>query len=106
MASDLGFNITELFVQITVRDGNTSSARINKVTENIYFLPVQILSDDKVRSYFTLKKEALLKALESSTMPELCPREENWNFRRCKGYCSVAKYCPEGARINKTELES
>jgi hypothetical protein len=105
MADDVGFHVIELFVQITVRDGGTFSARNNKVTENIYFLPVEILPDNEVREYFSHKKEALLKALETNTMPELCEYDERWGSKRCKGYCSVSKFCPEGAMINKEEYK-
>lgn len=105
MAQEIGFNVTELKVQITVRDGNTFSARNNGVSENIYLLPVEILPDNEVKEYFLSKFYALDKCLKNQDMGELCDFEERWNGRRCSGYCSVYMYCPEGAKVNKVELQ-
>lgn len=101
MAEQIGFKVAELKVQITVRDGNTQSSRMNKVLENIYLLDVEILPDDYVREYFLSKAYLLITALEDKKLPEVC--KDNWNWRRCKGYCAVYHNCPEGARINKVE---
>jgi len=106
MAQDLGFNITELKTQITVRDGGTYSAKNAGIDKNLYLLPVNILPDLEVKEYFLTKAFNLCHAVEKDELPELCPFEERWNGRRCKGYCSVAQYCPEGAKINRVELET
>ena len=105
MSQDVGFNVTEIKVQITVRDGNTKSAHINGVHENLYLLPVEILPDDEVREYFLTKAFNLCQAIEKDVMPEWCGYEDSWASKRCKSYCDVAKYCPEGAKLNKVELE-
>jgi len=101
MAEQIGFRVAELKVQITVRDGNTQSSRMNKVMENIYLLDVEILPDDYVREYFLTKAYLLITALEDKKLPEIC--KDNWNFRRCRGFCPVYRNCPEGAKINKVE---
>lgn len=106
MAQDVGFPIAELFVQITVRDGNTFMARNNKVDKNIYLLPVERLPDEEIRTFFSQRKQVLLTALETNTMPELCDYDERWGGRRCKGYCQVAQWCPEGVKVNKVELQT
>lgn len=106
LAEDVGFKVTELFVQITVRDGNTRMARENDVFQNIYFLPVEMLPDDEVREYFARKKAALLTALETNALPALCDYDERWGGRRCKlPYCELAYWCPEGAKVNKLEYQ-
>ena len=104
MAQDIGFNVVELKAQITVRDGNTFSARNNKVDKNIYLLPIEIMPDDEVREYFLSKAYALKQALETG-VTELCDFDERWGGRRCKGYCSVYQSYPEGAAVNKVELQ-
>ncbi len=104
MAQSLGFDIVELKAQITIRDGNTFSARNNGIDKNIYLLSVKILPDDKVQEYFATKAYALKKAIETN-QTELCNYEERWGGRRCKGFCSVYMYCPEGAKVNKVELQ-
>lgn len=105
MAEGLGFHVTELMVQITVRDGNTRSAKENGVFKNIYMLPVEILPDDDVREFFLSKDYALQTCLKNGTIGELCNYEERWGGRRCKSFCPVFSWCPEGCKINRVELE-
>lgn len=105
MAQELGFNIVELKCQITVRDGGTFSARNSGIDFKLKLLPVALLDDEYVRNYFSTKSQALITAVENNDMGELCQYEERWGGRRCKGFCSVAKYCPEGAQVNKIEFE-
>ena len=106
LAQEIGFNVTELKVQITVRDGGTFSARNNKVDKNLYLLPVEILPDDEVKEYFLTKAFALCNALDRDKLPDYCGYEDTWANRRCKGYCETFRWCPEGAQINKVELEA
>ena len=101
MAQGVGFNVTELWAQVTVRDGGTFSARNNKIDKNLYMLPIKILPDDYVQEYFLTKASALINAVETQTMPELCDYQERWNGRRCKGFCPVMEFCKEGRVVNK-----
>ena len=101
----LGFPISRMLIQCTVRDGNTKSAYFNNISDPMPMIKVERLEDDYVRKYFLAKDSALLSALEKRELPELCPYEERWNGRRCKGYCDVFNFCPEGAKINKVALE-
>jgi len=102
----LGFPVSRLFIQCTVRDGNTKSAYINKIEDPMPMIPVERFEDVYVKDYFSAKSKALLTALERNEMPELCKFEERWNGRRCKGsLCEVHTFCPEGAMINKVKLE-
>jgi len=103
----LGFPISRLAVQCTVRDGGTFTARNNKVFFKLDMLPVAILEDKEVTDYFTAKREALLYALDTGVLPEMCPYDERWAGRRCKGeLCPVRYWCPEGAMMNKVELRT
>ena len=103
---ELDFKISQIKVQCTVRDGHTKSAYWNKIEDTIVVLPIDFLPDDEVKEYFSRKRVALLTALETETMPELCDWEERWKGRRCKGdLCPVHPFCPEGAKINKVKLE-
>ncbi|KKM58125.1 hypothetical protein LCGC14_1549750 [marine sediment metagenome] len=101
----LGFPVSRLLIQCTVRDGNTKSAFINKIKENMPMLPVERMDDDYVQEYFLYKSYDLLTALENEVMPALCLYEERWNGKRCLKYCEVAKFCPEGAKVTKVTLE-
>lgn len=104
---ELDFKISQIKVQCTVRDGHTKSAYWNKIEDTIVVLPVEILPDKEVREYFSQKRETLLIALDTATMPELCDYNERWKGRRCKGsLCPVHPFCPEGAMLNKVRLET
>lgn len=104
LAQSIGFNVTELKCQITVRDGGTFSARKNGVDFNLIMIPVPILDDDDVTKYFITKSKALIEAIANDQMPPLCEYLERWGGRRCAGYCDIFFWCPEGAKVNKVEL--
>lgn len=104
---ELGFKISQIKVQCTVRDGHTKSAYYNKIEDTIAVIPIPFLLDDEVKEYFNRKREALLTAMDTKTLPGLCDYLERWKGRRCKGdLCPVHPFCPEGAKINKVNLES
>jgi len=104
-AETLGFPISRLFVQCTVRDGGTFSAKNMGVHFKICLTQINKLPDDEVTEYFIDKAQALLETLESDTMPPLCDYESRWGNRRCKGFCPVMPFCPEGAAMNNVELQ-
>ena len=99
----LGFPVSRLLIQCTVRDGNTKTAYMNKINEPIQIIPIEIMDDDEVKEYFITKAYALISALKNQELPLMCPFEERWNGRRCSGYCDVAEFCPEGRKILKLE---
>jgi len=105
MAQSRGFPISKLQVQITVRDGGVVAAYKNKVDFKIGLFPVKIVDDEDVLYYFLDKSSALVDAINSGVLPPLCPYEERWNGNRCKGYCDVFRFCPEGAKTNRVEFE-
>jgi len=94
-----GYTISGMQLQITVRDGGLQVARERGVTAPIYLVPIPKLDDDTLEQFFAQKHKALLKAVETNTMPEPCTESESWNHRRCKDYCEVAKFCPQGQRV-------
>jgi hypothetical protein len=98
----LGFPISRMIIQACVRDGGTWSARDNNVPEKFVLIPVKRLEDETVFYYFHDKGEALIKAVDTDTIPEMCQYEERWGNRRCtKNYCNVFEFCPEGKMMNK-----
>jgi len=105
MAEAAGFPVSKLQVQVTVRDGGLAASYKNKVDFKMGLFPVNILDDDDVIEYFMDKSQALINAVNNNEMPPLCPYEERWGGNRCKGYCDVFRFCPEGAKINRVELE-
>lgn len=102
---DVGFPVSRMFIQATVRDGGTIVAANRGISENIYKIPVRRLADDQVREYFRVKRENLLNALESLTVPTPCNNAETWNGRRCQGFCDVAEFCDVGIKARQKVKE-
>jgi len=99
------FLISRLMIQACIRDSGLKQIKILGLPKRMPLIPVKRLPADYVNEYFLTKDYALHKALESEEMPEWCGYEGSWNSRRCKGYCQVYRFCPEGAQINKVKLE-
>lgn len=93
--------IRKMIIEAIVRDGNTKTAKENDIYNRIYHIPVKRLPDDRVLEYFNSKAFALVDALDKKALPPCCNNDENWNWRRCKGFCDVYSFCPEGRKINK-----
>ncbi len=106
IAESLGYPISRLQVQFTVRDGGIKAAIKNGIDFDMRLFPVNILDNDDVLFYFYEKSQALIKAVQSDTLPALCEYAERWEGARCRnGYCDVFRFCPEGALINKVKYE-
>lgn len=107
MVEELGIKISRLFVQCTVRDGNTQSAYRNNIDYKMALIPIDIIPDDEVKEFFLSKSFLLTKAVNNDELPELCQYEERWAGRRCKGsLCEVHMFCREGATVNKVDCEA
>ena len=76
-----------------VRDGGTYVATGRGITEKTYYIDVPFRDDKMIDEYFEMKKNHLSIALERKIMPGLCTELENWEGRRCQGYCSVSDTC-------------
>lgn len=96
---ELGFPVSKMYIQATVRDGGCISAKTRGVTALAYKIEVKRLDDEFTREYFKSKREALITALDTMQLPNVCNAKESWDGRRCKGFCSVVFWCPEGWEI-------
>jgi len=92
--------VSKMFVEAIIRDGGTKSAYMNKIDTKTRKIPIERLDDDKVKSFFQQKGNALLSALADKTLPKVCTPNENWNWKRCSKACEVWMFCPEGLKIN------
>jgi len=104
MFEETGFKVAEMFVQVAVRDFTAQTAKQYDLTEKMFLIPVPFMPDTEVKDYFSRKAESLLYALQHKELPARCDYEERWGGRRCRSYCEVSMYCPEGRKINKTEV--
>jgi len=91
-----GFEISKLQVQVLVRDGGLQVARQRGITRRSMLIPVKIMDNDEVLSYFDRKKHDLDFALETMQWTTPCSAAECWDGVRCRDYCEVAMYCPKG----------
>lgn len=99
------FPISRLIIQATVRDSGLRQINEMKLPARMPMIPIKKLPDDEVMEYFANKDWLLHHHLETNTMPPMCNATENWNFRRCRSYCNLYHFCPEGARIHRVELQ-
>lgn len=97
MLEDEGWKISQMRLQITVRDGGTQVATGRGIMKNIYYpIHVRKLDNDRIRQHFEHRAKTLISHINNSVEPAICDEEERWNDRRCESYCDVAKYCPHG----------
>ena len=78
----LGFVISKMRWQITVRDGGTFTAKNNGIEDKMPMIEADWLDDDFVTTYFYDKSKALLTALDKNETHDLCPFEERYKAIR------------------------
>ena len=103
LAERAGLVIADMRLQVTVRDGDTVTARGRGIFENMYVFDVARMDDAEVDDYFSLKGDALAQAIATGVV-DLCSPEERWQNEqgvnvRCQRYCDVAGYCDMGRRV-------
>ena len=96
-----GYPVDKMFIQATVRDAGLQIARERGIEKKIYMIDIPYIDNEHLINRYSQKKEALLKALASRELPEVCTKEETWNGIKCESYCSVREVCP----YNKTKGE-
>ena len=102
MVEAVGFPISKIRIQATVRDGGTIAAKSRGIIENIYMIPVKRLDDKEVRWYFASKADLLRTSMSTGQMPPPCSEQERWDGKRCQGYCDVWQYCDLGQEAHAT----
>lgn len=105
-----GVDVNRMVCEIIVRDGGTFIAEGRGITQNGYLIPINKISDQWVRRYMTAKRDNLLKALETKTVPEVCNKRERWSddkgkCTKCLKFCAVNKFCSFGI-AHKREYEN
>jgi len=97
----IGFPVSRMYIQCTVRDGGTFVAENRGVMKNIYLIGVKRLDDEEVEAYFVTKAVDLLNALSKNELPSPCNEEENWGGNRCKSYCNCWEFCDSGVKLHR-----
>lgn len=99
LAEASGFDIQRMQVQITVRDGGLMMAKSRGVDFRMRCFPVAFREDEEIRAYFDAKAQALTRALDQGHWDEPCTEQESWGKDRCRNYCEVARFCPQGLEV-------
>ena len=89
-----GHKVKAMKLQMNIRDAGTFTAIARGVDKNIYFINIPVVDNDEIVSYFTAKRDELLKHLNSNTTPPKCTNEETWQGKKCEKYCEVRTLCP------------
>ena len=97
-----GYNVKKIYVQATVRDGGIMASRDRGISRNIYLIHIPIMSYESVMEYFKEKRDNLIHALKTDTLPVMCSKEETWDGKKCEKYCDARSFCPY---INSGESE-
>lgn len=99
------FPISRMFIQSTIRDSGLQQIQKLGLKRRMPMIPVDKLDDCFIAEYFMSKDYELHHALDTGIMPRMCNHIESWNNRRCRLYCSVVAFCPEGAKIKRVPLQ-
>jgi len=86
--------VEKIKIEAIIRDGGTMAARNYGIENKIEIIEIPILNRDYVLSYFERKRKMLLLAIALSWAP-ICDNIENWDKRKCSGYCPVKQWCDE-----------
>jgi hypothetical protein len=94
-----GFAVKRMFIQAMCRDNNLRMAAERGITQSVYVIPINKISDRWMERYFSRKAGLLKTAIETNTLPPLCSAKERWNDRKCLDYCDGRECCPYGVAL-------
>ena len=104
--------ISRMIAEVIVRDGGIAKWDFHK--KESYYPPrtakieVPFMDDSEINDYFTNRGNELLNYVENDILPPMCNAKESWSNKRCKKFCELWQWCPEGKKlnINKVEVKS
>lgn len=96
-----GFAVQRMFIQALCRDCNLRTATERGITNPIYIIPINRISDFWLKRYFSKKAQMLRQALKSRELPPPCSAKESWHGKKCSEYCEVREHCPNAQEITK-----
>jgi len=88
----IDFPISQMFLEIPVRDGGLAIAKTRHIERNLYKIPVKRLPDKEVRDYYADLNADIEVALAMGYARK-CDDWESWDGRRCQDFCDVAPFC-------------
>ena len=94
MLEENGYDVNNMYLQMTIRDGGVHAAKSRGVYDNIYLVEVPYINNEVLKRKFLDKRDILISSLETKTVPTMCTPEETWDGRKCESYCPVREVCP------------
>jgi len=91
-------HIDQLNICTIVRDAGLKVARERGIDKQIHMIPVRIMDDIEVLTWFTMKAGNLHNALKTGTVPPMC--SDTWGGTKCKDWCDVSEFCPNNPHLN------
>ena len=94
-----GFKVNRMYIQALCRDANLRIANERGITQSVYIIQINKISDHWLKRYFTHKAKLLREAIQAKTLPPVCSVRERWNDRKCLDYCAARENCPYAQRL-------
>ena len=88
-----------MYIQALCRDFNLRIATERGITQAVYIIPINKISDYWLKRYFTHKAKLLSDALKTKTLPPVCSVRERWGDRKCLDYCAARENCPYAQKL-------
>lgn len=95
-----GHEVDEMYIQVFIRDFGPRVASENIITQPIYLIKVNRISDHWIEKYFQAKQRRLDHAMETGEIPAHCSNRECWNGRKCSDYCDMYNECQKYEQPN------
>lgn len=96
-----GFPVNKMYIQAMCRDNNLRIAAERGITQSIYLIPINKISDCWILRYFHKKAELFHIAMKEHKLPPVCSKRERWNDRKCLDYCDGRTFCPYAQSLQK-----
>ena len=100
LLEEQGFKVKRMYIQALCRDFNLRIATERGITQPVYIIQINKISDHWLKRYFTHKAKLLSDALKTKTLPPVCSVRERWNDRKCLDYCVARENCPYAQTLN------
>ena len=105
LLEEQGFKVKRMYIQALCRDFNLRIATERGITQSVYIIQINKISDHWLKRYFTRKAKLLRDALETKTLPPVCSVRERWNDRKCLDYCAARENCPYAQKLKTKGAE-
>ena len=100
-----GFKVNRMYIQALCRDFNLRIANERGITQAIYIIQINRISDHWLKRYFAHKAKLLREAIEKNELPPVCSVRERWNDRKCLDYCAARENCPYAQNLKTKGVE-